>query len=85
MTGALRFEARARVLPTGGTREATGDTIVIRGADVTTAGATGFAAGSALTGALAQGVSIGAAFAAGAAAYAAAAVIAGVPGANPVR
>src|SRR3954454_25079867 len=36
MTGALRFEARVRVLPTGGTREATGDAVVIRGADAVT-------------------------------------------------
>jgi len=36
MTGALRFEARVRVLPTGGTREATGDAIVISGADAVT-------------------------------------------------
>ena len=36
MTGALRFEARVRVLPTGGTREATGDALVIRGADTVT-------------------------------------------------
>jgi alpha-L-fucosidase 2 len=36
MTGALRFEARVRVLPTGGTREATGDALVIRGADAVT-------------------------------------------------
>ncbi len=36
MTGALRFEARVRVLPTGGTREATADAIVIRGADAVT-------------------------------------------------
>src|SRR4051812_21619935 len=36
MTGALRFEARVRVLPTGGTRDATGDALVIRGADAVT-------------------------------------------------
>ena len=36
MTGALRFEARVRLLPTGGTREATGDSLVIRGADAVT-------------------------------------------------
>ena len=36
MTGALRFEARVRVLPTGGTREATGDTLVVRDADAVT-------------------------------------------------
>ena len=36
MTGALRFEARVRVLPTGGTRETRGDTVVIRDADTVT-------------------------------------------------
>jgi alpha-L-fucosidase 2 len=36
MTGALRFEARVRVLPTGGARDATGDALVIRGADAVT-------------------------------------------------
>jgi alpha-L-fucosidase 2 len=36
MTGALRFESRVRVLPMGGTREATGDALVIRGADAVT-------------------------------------------------
>src|SRR3954454_8460460 len=36
MTGALRFEARVRVLPTGGTRAATGDALVIRGAGAVT-------------------------------------------------
>jgi alpha-L-fucosidase 2 len=36
MTGALRFEARVRVLPTGGTRTATGGTIAVRGADSVT-------------------------------------------------
>src|SRR6476619_6019992 len=29
MTGALRFEARVRVLPTGGTRNANGDAVVV--------------------------------------------------------
>jgi alpha-L-fucosidase 2 len=36
MTGGLRFEARVRMLPTGGTREATGDALVVRGADAVT-------------------------------------------------
>jgi alpha-L-fucosidase 2 len=36
MTGWLRFEARVRVLPTGGTRDATGDALVIRDADAVT-------------------------------------------------
>jgi alpha-L-fucosidase 2 len=36
MTGALRFEARVRVLPRGGTRTASGDAIVVRGADSVT-------------------------------------------------
>ena len=36
MTGALRFEARVRVLPTGGTRTASGDAQVVRGADAVT-------------------------------------------------
>jgi len=36
MTGALRFEARVRVRPTGGARDATGDALVIRGADAVT-------------------------------------------------
>jgi alpha-L-fucosidase 2 len=36
MTGGLRFEARVRVLPTGGTRELTGDAVVIRDADAVT-------------------------------------------------
>jgi alpha-L-fucosidase 2 len=36
MTGALRFEARVRVLPTGGTRTAAGDSITVRGADAVT-------------------------------------------------
>ena len=36
MTGALRFEARVRVLPTGGTRRASGDAVVVRGADAVT-------------------------------------------------
>jgi alpha-L-fucosidase 2 len=36
MTGALRFEARARVLPTGGTRTISGDGIVVRDADAVT-------------------------------------------------
>src|SRR3954470_15968820 len=36
MTGALRFEARVRVLPTGGTRTATGDAITVRDADSVT-------------------------------------------------
>ncbi len=36
MTGALRFEARVRVLTTGGIRTATGDAIVVRRADAVT-------------------------------------------------
>ena len=36
MTGALRFEARVRVLPTGGTRRASGDALVVRDADAVT-------------------------------------------------
>ena len=36
MTGALRFEARVRVLPTGGTRAARGDAMVVRDADAVT-------------------------------------------------
>jgi alpha-L-fucosidase 2 len=36
MTGALRFEARVRVLPTGGTRRATGDALMVRDADAVT-------------------------------------------------
>jgi alpha-L-fucosidase 2 len=36
MTGALRFEARTRVLPSGGTRTASGDTVSVRGADAVT-------------------------------------------------
>jgi alpha-L-fucosidase 2 len=36
MTGALRFEARVRVLTTGGTRTASGDAVVVRGADTVT-------------------------------------------------
>ena len=36
MTGALRFEARVRVLPTGGTRRASGDAVVVRDADAVT-------------------------------------------------
>ena len=36
MTGALRFEARVRVLATGGTRRASGDAIVVRDADAVT-------------------------------------------------
>ena len=36
MTGALQFEARVRVLPTGGTRTATADTIAVRDADSVT-------------------------------------------------
>src|SRR4051794_15205060 len=36
MTGALRFEARVRVLPTGGTRTARGDAVVVRDADAVT-------------------------------------------------
>jgi alpha-L-fucosidase 2 len=36
MSGALRFEARVRVLPTGGTRAASGEAVVVRGADAVT-------------------------------------------------
>ncbi len=36
MTGALRFETRVRVLPTGGTRQANGDALVVRDADAVT-------------------------------------------------
>jgi alpha-L-fucosidase 2 len=36
MTGALRFEARVRVLASGGTRTASGDAVVVRGADAVT-------------------------------------------------
>ena len=36
MTGALRFESRVRVVTTGGTRNAAGDAIVVRGADTAT-------------------------------------------------
>ena len=36
MTGALRFEARARVIPTGGTRTSVNGAIVVRGADAAT-------------------------------------------------
>ena len=36
MTGALRFEARLRVLPTGGTRRASGDVQIVRDADAVT-------------------------------------------------
>jgi alpha-L-fucosidase 2 len=36
MTGALKFEARVRVVPRGGTYSATGDAIVVRGADSVT-------------------------------------------------
>src|SRR6476469_2645275 len=36
LTGALRFESRVRVLPTGGTRSAAGDAIVGPGADAAT-------------------------------------------------
>ena len=36
MTGALRFEARVRVVTSGGTRGATGDAVVVRGADAVT-------------------------------------------------
>jgi alpha-L-fucosidase 2 len=36
LTGALRFEARVRVLPTGGTRTINGDAIVVRDADAVT-------------------------------------------------
>jgi alpha-L-fucosidase 2 len=36
MTGALEFEARVRVLATGGARSASGDAVVVRGADAVT-------------------------------------------------
>ena len=36
MTGALRFEARVRVLPTGGTRHVSGDALIVRDADAVT-------------------------------------------------
>jgi len=36
MTGALSFEARLRVLPTGGTRSVSGDGIIVRDADAVT-------------------------------------------------
>jgi alpha-L-fucosidase 2 len=36
MTGALRFEARVRILATGGTRRASGDAVVVRDADAVT-------------------------------------------------
>jgi alpha-L-fucosidase 2 len=36
MTGALRFEARVRVIPSGGTRSANGDAVVVRDADAVT-------------------------------------------------
>ena len=36
MSGALQFEARVRVLPTGGTRRASGDAVVVRNADAVT-------------------------------------------------
>ena len=36
MTGALRFEARVRVLPTGGTRRVNGDALIVRDADAVT-------------------------------------------------
>ncbi len=36
MTGALRFEARARVIPTGGTRHADGRALTVRDADAVT-------------------------------------------------
>jgi len=36
LTGALRFEARVRVLPTGGTRRASGDRLVVQHADAVT-------------------------------------------------
>jgi alpha-L-fucosidase 2 len=36
MTGALRFEARVRVLPTGGTRRANADSLIVRDADAVT-------------------------------------------------
>ena len=36
MSGALQFEARVRVLPTGGTPRASGDAVVVRNADAVT-------------------------------------------------
>jgi alpha-L-fucosidase 2 len=36
MSGALQFEARVRVLPTGGTRRVSGDAVVVRNADAVT-------------------------------------------------
>ena len=36
MSGALQFEARVRVLPTGGTRRASGNVVVVRNADAVT-------------------------------------------------
>jgi alpha-L-fucosidase 2 len=36
MTGALRFEARVRVVATGGTRTSSGNAVVVRGADAVT-------------------------------------------------
>ena len=36
MTGALRFEARVRAVPSGGTRSASGDAVVVRDADAVT-------------------------------------------------
>ncbi len=36
MSGALQFEARVRVLPTGGTRRASGNAVVVRNADAVT-------------------------------------------------
>jgi alpha-L-fucosidase 2 len=36
MTGALRFEARVRIVTAGGTRSISGDTVVVRGADTVT-------------------------------------------------
>jgi len=36
MTGALRFEARVRVVTSGGTRSASGDAMAVRGADAVT-------------------------------------------------
>src|SRR5207245_5218483 len=36
MTGALRFEARLRVLPTGGTRSTSGDAVIVHDADAVT-------------------------------------------------
>jgi len=36
MTGALRFEARVRVVTSGGTRTATGDSVIVRNADEVT-------------------------------------------------